>query len=154
MARSSWPIWRRCSARSCPPIKSWGWTIWWPTRWTAYDSGATGARLLYLPPYSPDFNPIEPAWSKLKEHFRSAKARTVEVLQEIVAQALRTITPQNASALFAHYGNGLQLLIMSLFSVKGGVVSSSSGPGVEGNRAGAATAAARAGSAGGTFAGC
>ncbi len=71
---------------------------------------AAGARLLYLPPYSPDFNPIEQAWSKIKEHLRSAKARTLEVLEEIVTQALRTITPQNASAWFSHCGYGLQLI--------------------------------------------
>ena len=71
---------------------------------------AAGARLLYLPPYSPDFNPIEQAWSKIKEHLRSAKARTLEVLEETVTQALRTITPQNASAWFSHCGYGLQLI--------------------------------------------
>ena len=36
-----------------------------------------GAQLLYLPPYSPDFNPIEPAWSKVKQLLRGAKARTL-----------------------------------------------------------------------------
>jgi transposase len=39
-----------------------------------------GARLLYLPPYSPDLNPIEQAWSKFKQFLRSAKARTREAL--------------------------------------------------------------------------
>ena len=71
---------------------------------------AAGARLLYLPPYSPDFNPIEQAWSKIKEHLRSAQARTLEVLEEIVTRALQTITPQNASAWFSHCGYGLQLM--------------------------------------------
>ena len=68
---------------------------------------AADAQLLYLPPYSPDFNPIEQAWSKLKEHLRSAKSRTVAVLQETIAQALLTISAQNASAWFAHCGYGL-----------------------------------------------
>jgi len=40
-----------------------------------------GAQLLYLPPYSPDFNPIELAWSKVKQLLRDAKARTLEVLE-------------------------------------------------------------------------
>lgn len=71
---------------------------------------AVGARLLYLPPYSPDFNPIEQAWSNIKGHLRSAKARTREVLEETVTQALRTITPQHASAWFYHCGYGLQLM--------------------------------------------
>jgi transposase len=68
---------------------------------------AVGAELLYLPPYSPDFNPIEQCWSKVKQSLRSAKARTVEVLEAAVAQALASITPQNASAWFAHCGYGI-----------------------------------------------
>ena len=67
-----------------------------------------GAELLYLPPYSPDFNPIEPCWAKVKQSLRSAQARTVEVLEVAVAQALASITPQNASAWFAHSGYGIQ----------------------------------------------
>ena len=64
----------------------------------------TGAELRYLPPYSPDFNPVEQAWSKTKQPLRSAKARTLEVLEEAVAQALASITTQNASAWFRHCG--------------------------------------------------
>jgi transposase len=59
---------------------------------------AAGAELLYLPPYSPDFNPIEQCWAKVKQSLRSAKARTVEVLESAIAQALTSITPQNAAA--------------------------------------------------------
>ena len=59
-----------------------------------------GASLLYLPPYSPDLNPIEKAWSKLKQHMRTAKARTDEQLQKTIADALRTITQQDAAAWF------------------------------------------------------
>ncbi len=65
---------------------------------------ATGAELRYLPPYSPDFNPIEQAWSKTKQRLRSAKARTLEALDDAVAHALASITPQNASAWFRHCG--------------------------------------------------
>jgi len=65
---------------------------------------ATGAELRYLPPYSPDFNPIEQAWSKTKQRLRSAKARTLEALEDAVAHALASITPQNASAWFRHCG--------------------------------------------------
>jgi len=68
---------------------------------------AAGAQLLYLPPYSPDFNPIEKAWSKIKQHLRSAKSRTVARLEEIIPQALQTITTQNASAWFSHCRYGL-----------------------------------------------
>jgi transposase len=53
---------------------------------------ATGARLLYLPPYSPDLNPIEQAWSKIKQVLRSLKARTADALENAVAEALHSIT--------------------------------------------------------------
>lgn len=69
---------------------------------------STGAHLLYLPPYSPDFNPIEQAWSKIKQLLRAAKARTLEALESAVAEALAAVTAENASAWFAHCGYGLQ----------------------------------------------
>lgn len=69
---------------------------------------SSGARLLYLPPYSPDFNPIEQAWSKIKQRLRAAKARTIEALDTAIADALSTITGENARAWFAHCGYGLQ----------------------------------------------
>jgi len=65
---------------------------------------ATGARLLYLPPYSPDLNPIEQCWSKIKALLRAAKARTREALDTAVASALATITESDARAWFAHSG--------------------------------------------------
>jgi len=68
---------------------------------------ARGAELLYLPPYSPDFNPIEQCWSKVKQILRSLKARTAETLEQAVAQALAAITPANAQAWFAHCGYGI-----------------------------------------------
>ena len=59
---------------------------------------ACGTRVLYLPPYSPDLNPIEKAWSKLKTGLRAAGARTPETLHHAVAQLLPSITTQNATA--------------------------------------------------------
>ena len=59
-----------------------------------------GAELLYLPPYSPDMNPIEKAWAKLKELLRAAQARTREVLEQAISNALKRITPENAKAWF------------------------------------------------------
>ena len=53
---------------------------------------ARGARLLRSSPYSPDFNPIEQCWSKIKTLLRQAKARTVEALIEAIKQALDTVT--------------------------------------------------------------
>ena len=65
---------------------------------------AVGARLLYLPPYSPDLNPIERCWSKLKTCLRAAKARTREALDAAVMHALATVTEPDARAWFAHSG--------------------------------------------------
>jgi len=65
---------------------------------------AAGAELLYLPPYSPDLKPIEPAWAKLKQCLRSRQARTAEALQQAVNQALPCITPDNARSWFRHCG--------------------------------------------------
>jgi len=52
-----------------------------------------GAQLLYLPPYSPDFNPIEQAWSKLKQLLRGARARVLDQLEPAIARAIAAITP-------------------------------------------------------------
>lgn len=68
---------------------------------------ACSAELLYLPPYSPDFNPIEKAWAKIEQDLRKLKARTVEQLQPALAEALSTITPSNARAWFRHSGYAL-----------------------------------------------
>jgi transposase len=68
---------------------------------------AAGAELSYLPPYSPDYNPIELAWSKIKNQMRTAGARTRRKLQCCLWAALREITPQEAQAWFRHDGYGL-----------------------------------------------
>ena len=65
---------------------------------------ACGARLIYLPPYSPDFNPIELAWSKVKTLLRRLKARTFPDLIEALRQALLAITPQDVRGWFTHCG--------------------------------------------------
>ncbi len=59
-----------------------------------------GAELLYLPPYSPDLNPIEKAWSKLKNLLRQAQARTQETLEAAIAALLPQITHDDAKAWF------------------------------------------------------
>ncbi len=63
-----------------------------------------GARLLYLPPYSPDFNPIELAFSKLKALLRKATARTVDELWDTVADCLGAFTPDECINYFAAAG--------------------------------------------------
>ena len=67
-----------------------------------------GAQLVYLPPYSPDFNPIEQAWSKLKQLLRAVKARALDQLEPAIVRAIDAITPQNAQAFFRHCGYGVQ----------------------------------------------
>jgi transposase len=64
----------------------------------------SGASVWHLPPYSPDFNPIEPMWSKVKEILRSIKARTAEALLEAIGVALQAITATDAQGWFAHCG--------------------------------------------------
>lgn len=61
---------------------------------------AVGAELLYLPPYSPDLNPIEKAWAKLKQLLRSAKARTAQALDQAITELLPNIRPQDAQPWF------------------------------------------------------
>ncbi len=63
-----------------------------------------GCQVLFLPAYSPDFSPIEEACSKVKAFLRRMKARTREALQEALAQALLTVTPQDARGWFEHCG--------------------------------------------------
>lgn len=65
---------------------------------------AVGATTLYLPPYSPDFNPIENMWSKLKTHLRSAAARTFDALCDAVAEGLGTITTADCRGYFQNCG--------------------------------------------------
>jgi transposase len=65
---------------------------------------ATGAQACFLPAYSPDLNPIEKMWSKVKQFLRSAEARTTEELQAAIAAALATVTAQDALNWFASCG--------------------------------------------------
>ena len=65
---------------------------------------ARGARLLYRPPYSPDFNPIELAFSKLKTWLRTAQARTRQALESVIQAATEWITERDAKNWFDHCG--------------------------------------------------
>jgi transposase len=65
---------------------------------------ARGADLLFLPSYSPDLNPIEEAFSKIKALVRKAGARLREALLEAIAQALAAVTTEDAPGWFAHAG--------------------------------------------------
>jgi transposase len=67
-----------------------------------------GARLLYLPPYSPDLSPIEPCWSKVKTALRKVKARTRAMLDTAIAEAMAAVSHADAWGWFKHCGYPLQ----------------------------------------------
>jgi transposase len=65
---------------------------------------AAGCTLVFLPPYSPDYNPIENMWSKAKALLRAAAARTFEAVVDATGDALRSITPEDCDGYFRHSG--------------------------------------------------
>ena len=65
---------------------------------------ARGATLIFLPPYSPDFSPVEGAFGKIKAVLRRLGARTRDALLDAIAQALNTVTPDDALGWFTHAG--------------------------------------------------
>jgi transposase len=65
---------------------------------------ARGAKVIYLPPYSPDLNPIEKCWSKIKTYLRAAKARTRQALEQAFKEALLLVTEKDAQGWFASCG--------------------------------------------------
>jgi transposase len=65
---------------------------------------AVGARLVFLPPYSPDLSPIELCWSKVKQFLRSQTAPTYEALHQAITQAVNAITEDDPFGWFAHSG--------------------------------------------------
>ena len=68
---------------------------------------ARGARVLWLPPYSPDFSPIEQCWSKIKSYLRGAKARTQEQLDQALGAAGALVTKSDIRGWFKHCGYSL-----------------------------------------------
>jgi transposase len=65
---------------------------------------AAGAKLFLLPKYSPDLNPIEQAFAKLKSALRKAKARTVDAICDAIAEVLKSFTPQEYADYLANAG--------------------------------------------------
>jgi transposase len=65
---------------------------------------ATGATLLYLPPYSPDLNPIEQAFAKMKALLRKAAARSIEALWNVIGSLIRTFSPSECANYLANSG--------------------------------------------------
>ena len=68
---------------------------------------AAGAKVRYLPAYSPDLNPIEMAFSKLKTALRKGAARTVKALMKLIGKLLNTFAPEQCANYFRHAGYGL-----------------------------------------------
>ena len=66
-----------------------------------------GAQVLWLPPYSPDYSPIEQCWSKIKSYLRGAKARTRDQLEEALTAALGLVTKADIRGWFRHCGYSL-----------------------------------------------
>lgn len=69
---------------------------------------AAGAKLVYLPPYSPDLTPIELFWSKIKSFIKKREARTVKKLGKAIRDAFKTITPTDLEGWFSHCGYSYQ----------------------------------------------
>jgi transposase len=67
-------------------------------------TASCGAQVLWLPPYSPDFSPIELMWSKVKAYLKKVKARTQTELEKAIAEALETITLSDCRNWFRHCG--------------------------------------------------
>ena len=67
-------------------------------------TASCGAQVLWLPPYSPDFSPIELMWSKVKVYLKKVKARTQAELEKAIAEALETITLSDCRNWFRHCG--------------------------------------------------
>ena len=68
-----------------------------------------GCRVIFLPRYTPEWNPIEPCWSKMKEFLRSRAASTRGALEAAVADAMETVTAQDACGWFRHSGYNVAL---------------------------------------------
>lgn len=69
---------------------------------------AVGAQLVFLPPYSPDLSPIEPAWSKIKSYLRKQAARTTEDLHQAICDAFHSIRLSDIAGWFSHCGYCIQ----------------------------------------------
>jgi transposase len=67
----------------------------------------TSVSLCYLPPYSPEFNPIEKCWAQVKQRLRTLKARSVVALQNVLPEALATLQSSRTANYFRHCGYGL-----------------------------------------------
>jgi transposase len=63
-----------------------------------------GVTIKYLPPYSPDFSPIEPAWAIVKKRIKAVAPRDANALRRVAHRARRRVSPRHCQAWFAHFG--------------------------------------------------
>src|ERR1051326_3045187 len=91
-------MWSRCWLQACRQDRSWCWISFRVHKGERVRQAiaASGCQILFLPAYSPDFAPIEQAFSKLKAWLKRLGARTSEALEEAIAQALEQISAQDA----------------------------------------------------------
>ena len=96
----------RCSSQSWSPATLLSWTTFRPIALGEVREAveAAGATLLYLPSYSPDFNPIEMAFAKIKAFLRAAAARTIPDLWDALKNALNAFPPNECRNYFAAAG--------------------------------------------------
>jgi transposase len=92
----------KCSCRRCAKATSSSWTICAAGVREAIE--AVGVELRYLPAYSPDLNPIELAFSKLKAALRKGAARTVDALLKLIGKLVKSFAPEECANYFRHAG--------------------------------------------------
>jgi transposase len=96
---------RKYSVLACSVAMSWYSTTWERTKQVVSNKPPRcGAQVLWLPPYSPDYSPIENCWSKIKTALRAAKARTREELDKALAKAIELVTKADIQGWFKHCG--------------------------------------------------
>ena len=96
----------RCSSRPCTPATSSSWTTWARTGAAPSDapSGRSAPSCFFLPKYSPDLNPIEMLFSKLKHSLRNAAKRTHDAVYQAIVELLPTVHPIECANYFAKAG--------------------------------------------------
>jgi hypothetical protein len=106
MARAFEPTSREFWSRRCAEVTSSSWIISAVTRGKpcASSSAQRGAKLFFLPKYSPDLNPVEQVFVKLKHLLRRAAARTVETVCAAIGDILRAFTPEECANYFSNSG--------------------------------------------------
>src|ERR1700726_4754310 len=105
-ATASASTWRGSFSRRFVPATSWSWTISAATEAKLSVIRSAGAKLFFLPKYSPDLNPIEQDFAKLKHFLRKAAARTIDAVCLTIGEVLQLFTPEECLSYLANAGYG------------------------------------------------